>query len=142
MATWKPYHKTMQKFWNGNAPDLDAVSGLKMALFTATYVPAQATDELYSALANEVTGTNYTAGGEVLGSTLVDLAAGTITFDFANVTWLQHASGFTNARIAVVYEVSSSKLVCYADFAADKGNVAGPFEVEIDAAGCLTMAEV
>lgn len=140
MATWVPFHKQMQKDWNGAAIDLDAVAGLKVALFTAVYVPAAATDELYSALANEVTGTNYTAGGTVLAGTLVDLTAGVVTFDFNDVVWAQNASGFTNARIAVIYEVATSKLFAYADFAADKGNVAGPFTIQVDAAGCMTKA--
>jgi hypothetical protein len=144
MATWKPYHKFLEKQWNGNAVDLDG-TGLKIMLTTVTYVPTQATDEFKSSVTNEVTGTNYTARGEALGTPTVNLATGTVTFDAADVQWLQNAAGFSNARVAVLYHDTAvdatSKLVAYGVFAADKGNVDGDFTLEMDALGILTSIE-
>ena len=97
----------------------------KMALFTSTATLDAATTA-YSTT-NEVTGTNYTAGGVAL--TNVDpLSSGTTGYtQFANVT-------FTNvsltARGAVIYNSSkSNKAVCVLDFGADKTATAGDFVV-------------
>lgn len=137
---WVIYPQFKLKQENGNAIDLDAASGLKLALLTNAYVPA-GSDALFSGIsANEVSGSNYTAGGSVLASTTVTESGGTVTFDAADVTFTQHASGFTNARYAVVYEVATSKLVSRADFGADKGNVNGDFTVQMDALGIFTKA--
>ena len=140
---WKPFDNFMLKQWDGNAIDMNVASALKIAMLTVAYVPNQATDALFSAIvANEISGTNYTAGGTVLGNNTIVLAAGIVTFDGDDMTFAQSGSGFTNARIAVVYEVSSSKLIAFADFGADKGNVTGDLVLEMDAAGILTQAEV
>ncbi|MGB8275371.1 MAG: hypothetical protein WCF16_08915, partial [Alphaproteobacteria bacterium] len=64
------------------------------------------------------------------------------TFDANDVTWLQSATGFSNARKAVLYKdtgvATTSRLIAYADFAADKGNVAGDLTLQMDAAGIIT----
>lgn len=97
----------------------------KMALYAST-ATLDASTTAYSAT-NEVTGTNYTAGGVSL--TNVDPASsGTTGYtQFANAT-------FTNvtltARGALVYNSSkSNKAVCVLDFGADKTATAGDFVV-------------
>lgn len=137
---WTIYPQFKLKQHNGNGIDLDAASGLKLAILTNSYVPS-GSDALFSAIsANEVSGSNYTAGGSTLASTTVTEASGTVTFDSADVTFSQHASGFTNGRYAVIYEVSSSKLVCRENFGSDKGNVAGDLVLQMDAAGIFTVS--
>jgi hypothetical protein len=97
----------------------------KMALFTST-ATLDATTTAYSTT-NEVTGTNYTAGGVAL--TNIDPLTSTTTgyTQFANAT-------FTNvtltARGALIYNSSkSNKAVCVLDFGADKTATAGDFVV-------------
>lgn len=102
---------------------------LKVMLCTATYVPDQAAHQFKSSVTNEVTGGNYTARGATLASKTATITAHVFTFDSADITWLQHATGFTTARIAVFYKDTAvdgtSLLIAYYDLAADKGNVAG-----------------
>ena len=124
-----------------------AIAGtLKLAIVTATYTPDQALHDFFNDITNEVTGSNYTAGGNSCATpTWVDGGAGgTMTFDASDpATWVQHASGFSNGRRAILYydtgTGSTSRLVGYSnDFGADSGNVAGDFTIAFDAAGIYT----
>jgi len=124
-----------------------AISGtLKMAIVTGTYTPNQNTHDFFNDITNEVTGTNYTAGGNACASpgwTGPD-GSGVLTFDASDpATWLQNASGFSNGRRAILYYdtgvAATSRLVGYsANFGADSGNVAGDFTVTINASGIYT----
>lgn len=124
-----------------------AIAGtLKLALVTATYTVDQNLHDFFNDITNEVTGTNYTAGGNACTSptwTGPD-GSGVLTFDAADpATWSQHASGFTNARRAILYYdtgvSSTSRLVGYSnDFGADIGNVAGDVTVAFNASGIYT----
>lgn len=138
---WVLYHNFLLTQEDGTTPvDLNT-DALTMALTTASYVPAAATDTVWSGIsANEVSGTNYTAGGTAITGATATMATGTFTFDIDNVTWLQHASGFSNARYVVIKRTSDGRLIAYHDFGSSKGNVTGDFTVEIDAAGVFTKA--
>jgi hypothetical protein len=104
---------------------------IKVMLATATYVPDQAAHQFKSSVTNEVAfgSGNYTAGGVTLASKTATVTAHVLTFDSADLTWLQHATGFTTARIAVCYKSTgvdaTSLLIAYYDLASDRGNVAG-----------------
>jgi len=126
-----------------------AIAGtLKMALFK-TFSPSQNTDDFYNDLTagtNEVTGSNYSAGGNALASptwTGPD-GSGVLTFDADDpATWAQHASGFTNARRVIIYYdtavASTSTLVAYSDdFGADVGNTAADVVITLNASGIYT----
>ena len=82
---------------------------------------------------NEVTGTNYTAGGNTL--TRVDpTSSGTTAFtDFADTTW---ASSTITARGAMVYNdtASGNPAVVILDFGSDKTSTNGDFTVVFPAA--------
>lgn len=135
---WNMYHNFLLTQEDGSAQALDT-DVLKLALIDAVYSPAAATDTIFSGIsANEVTGTNYTAGGDTASGQTVTLAGGVVTFDIADNTWAQHAAGFADARYVVLYASVSGRLICYHDFVTDKGNVAGPFTVEMDALGVFT----
>lgn len=100
----------------------------KVALTTATYTADQAAHNHFAHVTNEVTGSNYTAGGATVGTQTVAVASHTLTADCADVTWTQHASGFSNARTAVLYAASGGTdtwLIAYYDLTSDRGNVAG-----------------
>ncbi len=61
----------------------------KVALITTLPTAAAVTPDL--ADFTEVTGTNYTAGGETSAATYTE-AAGTATFDLADVSWTQNGA--------------------------------------------------
>lgn len=146
---WNLYDLFRKKQAGGiaGAIDLTAVT-VKCALVTNTEVPDQNLDDFWNdASANEVSGTNYTAGGNAVGTVTVTMdGAGVVTIDGDDpATWLQNASGFSNARRAILYRdtgvASTSELIAFSDaFAADKGNVDGDFSITLDAAGIFTAA--
>lgn len=125
-----------------------AISGtLKCAIVTAAYSLDQVNHDFWNDVnANEVSGTNYTAGGNTcaLPTWTGPDGAGLLTFDASDpATWAQHAAGFSNGRRAIFYydtgSAATSRLVAYtADFGADSGNVAGDFSVAINASGIYT----
>ncbi len=91
---------------------------LKMALYTALSDIGPLTTAYTTT--NEITGTGYTAGGEVVtGATIsTDTQTGTVYVDFADVSW--PGANFT-ARGALIYNVTrSNKSVAVLDFGSDK----------------------
>ena len=91
---------------------------LYMALYTAFSDIGQATTAYTTD--NEITGTGYTAGGElVTGATIsTDTQTGTVYVNFDNVSW--PGANFT-ARGALIYNTSkSNKSVAVLDFGSDK----------------------
>ena len=91
---------------------------LRMALYTAFAVVGPTTT-IYTTT-NEVSGTGYTAGGEIItGATVsVDAQSGTVYVDFNNVSW--PGASFT-ARGALIYNVTQGNAsVAVLDFGSDK----------------------
>ena len=91
---------------------------LRMALYTAL-ADVGPTTAVYTT-ANEISGTGYTAGGEIVtGATVsVDVQSGTVYVDFDDVSW--PGASFT-ARGALIYNVTrSNKTVAVLDFGSDK----------------------
>ena len=109
----------------------------KVALYTSS-ATMDATTTAYS-VTNEVSGTNYTAGGEAI--TIVTAPTSTSTtawLDFTDVTW---ATSTITARGALIYnDTSSGNLaVGVLDFGSDKTSTAGNFSI-IFPAGDSTSA--
>lgn len=98
----------------------------KIALYTNS-ASFDATTTAYTT-SNEVTGTNYTAGGNTL--TRVDpTSSGTTAFtDFADTTW---ASSTITARGAMIYNDTAvgNPAVVILDFGSDKTSTNGDFTV-------------
>jgi hypothetical protein len=121
--------------------DLDTDT-IKVALVTSTYTPNIDTHTKFSDITNEVTGTGYTAGGVTLSSVTVtqDNTNDLAYMDAADVSW---ASSTITARGAVIYKstgtASTSPLVCYVDFGADKSSSSGTFQITWDAAGIVKL---
>jgi hypothetical protein len=91
---------------------------LRMALYTAFSDIGPAT--VVYTTDNEISGTGYTAGGElVTGATVsVDVQSGTVYVDFADVSW--PGASFT-ARGALIYNASQgNKSIAVLDFGSDK----------------------
>lgn len=149
MATISKYNHFLEKQLNGGAGtaalvvDFDTDT-IKVSLHTSSYTPDPDADVTYNDVSNEVSGTNYTSGGATLSGKSIAESSGTITFDATDVTWSQHASGFTDARYAVIYKStgtpSTSILIAVVDLVSDKGNVSGDFQLVWDAAGIITFA--
>lgn len=99
----------------------------KVALYTSS-ATLDATTTAYSST-NEVTGTNYTAGGAAI--TIVTAPTSTSTtawLDFTDTTW---ATSTITARGALIYnDTSSGDLSVGAlDFGSDKTSTAGNFTI-------------
>jgi len=102
----------------------------KIALYTSSASLGAGTTAYTTS--NEVSGTNYTAGGNTL--TRVDpSSSGTTGFtDFADTTW---SSSTITARGALIYNDSDSdKAVAVLDFGADKSSSGGDFTIQFPAA--------
>lgn len=142
MATAKLYGSFLGKALNKEVDyDTDTI---KVVLLTSSYTPNQDThDYLDDVVANEVSGTGYTAGGATLASkTLTYDGANNVTvLDAADVTW--SASTIT-ARYAVIYDASpgtnaTRPLIGYVDFGSDQSSTAGDFTITWDSTGIVRL---
>ena len=115
---------------------------IKVMLVSSSYSPNQDThDYLDDVVANEVSGTGYTAGGiSLTGKTnTYDAATNTIVLDAADVTW---PNSTVTARYAVLYNNSGASnatkpLIAYVDFVSDQSSTAGNFTITWDPAGIV-----
>jgi hypothetical protein len=117
----------------GATHDMDTHT-LKMALYTSSATLGAATTA-YSAT-NEVSGTNYSAGGVAITNASIATSGTTAYVDFDDVV-------FTNvditARGALIYNSSATnKAVAVLDFGEDKTATDGDFTVVMPAAGAST----
>lgn len=117
---------------------------IKVALLTSSYSPNQDTHDYFDdVVANEVSGTGYTAGGETLGSKTLTYDSGTnvVTLDAADVTW---GSSTITARYAVVYDATPATnatrpLIGYVDFGSDQASSSGNFTITWDSTGIVKI---
>lgn len=122
---------------------------VKLMLATGSYTPNQNTHDFRDDVgATEVSGTGYTAGGATVANVTATMdGSGNITIDGDDVaSYSQSASGFSNARRAILYiarggAASADELIAYSnDFGADVGNVAGALSISFSASGIITSA--
>ena len=109
----------------------NTVQTFKIALYTSS-ASLGATTTAYAST-NEVSGTNYTAGGNTLSISATPAASGTTAFlDFADTTW---SNATITARGALIYKSGGSNpAVAVLDFGTDKTSTAGDFTVQFPAA--------
>lgn len=89
---------------------------LKMALYTGN-ANLNADTTLYTT-SNEVVGTGYTAGGQIMMGVTVESFGYTAYVNFYNVTW---NPGVFTARCALIYNASKgNKSIAVLDFGSDK----------------------
>ena len=130
-------------FIGDKSHDLDADT-FKIALITTLPTAAAATPDL--ADFTEVTGTNYTAGGETSAATYVE-AGGVGTFDMADVSWTQNGAGPTDIVAALIYNtthVGTNDAVAFIDMTTDGGStpislVDGDISIAINGSGVFTL---
>ena len=102
---------------------------IKLALYTAgSGAPYSTSDTAYSSgVANEVSGTGYTTGGNTLSSPVVANQSNVATLTFAQT---QFTSATFGAAYAVIYNNSASdKLVVVLDFGGTKSCSNGTFTI-------------
>jgi len=87
--------------------------------------------------ANEVSGTGYTANGELLGSQTVTQGT-TAKFDGADTVW---TTATFSAYHAVLYDdtLAGDDLICSFDFGGIQTVTAGTFTIEWNASGIITL---
>lgn len=97
--------------------DFDPASGYtyKIALYDAN--ADLGADTLVYTTTNEVSGTGYTAGGEVLTKVAPSLSGSTALVTFENITW---ASASFTARGALIYNSTTNAAVAVLNFGEDK----------------------
>lgn len=97
----------------------------KIALYTSSATLGASTTA-YSAT-NEVTGANYTAGGNTLTAVSPTTSGTTAFTDFADTTW---TSATITANGALIYNsTSSNRAVCVLAFGSDKTSTSGDFTI-------------
>jgi hypothetical protein len=138
------YYSAIKGQWDGTANsvfDLDTDT-IKVSAHTNTYAPNQDTHDFFDDVTNEVSGTNYTAGGATLASPTVTRSTGTVTFDANDVVWTQSGAGFSTGRKFVVYRSTgtpaTSRLFSVVTADADVGNVTGDLTLQWNASGIAT----
>jgi len=117
---------------------------IKVALLTNSYTPDQDAHNYYDdVVANEVTGTGYTAGGNTLANKTnsYNSATNVITLDADDTTW---SSSTITARYAVVYDATPAlnadkPLIGYVDFGSDQSSSNGNFTITWDATGIVRI---
>lgn len=117
----------------GGIHDLDT-DVIKIALYT-NLAAWDATTTAYS-VTNEVVGTGYVAGGNILGTPVITLDGTTAIVDFADSTW---AAASITARSALLYNsTKANKAIAVLDFGADKISTLGDFTVVLPVAAAAT----
>ena len=117
---------------------------IKVALLTNAYTPDQDVHNyLDDVVANEVSGTGYTAGGNTLANKTNSYNSGTnvITLDADDTTW---SSSTITARYAVIYDATpatnaTKPLIGYVDFGSDQSSSNGNFTITWDATGIVRV---
>jgi hypothetical protein len=117
---------------------------IKVALLTNAYTPDQDAHNYYDdVVANEVTGTGYTAGGNTLANktNTYNSATNVIVLDADDVTW---SSSTITARYAVIYDATpatnaTKPLIGYVDFGSDQSSSNGNFTITWDATGIVRI---
>ena len=113
---------------------------IKVAMITNSSTPNFETHDFWGDLSgNEVSGTNYSAGGVALASKTLANASGTLKYDAADTTW--STATISSARAAVVYDdtLTNDPLICLVNFGADYASSAGTFQITWNASGIWTI---
>ena len=106
----------------------DSADTYKIALYTSAATLGAPTTA-YTAT-NEISGTGYTAGGQVLSGFSVTTSGTTAILDFTtDPSW---ANATITARGALIYNASkANKAVMVLDFGSDKSNSEGTFTIRL-----------
>lgn len=121
------YNNYLDDVFKGNIVSTDTY---KVMLVTSVYTPDQDTHTKRSDITNEIAGTGYTAGGQVIVPTFTkDTTNNRLQIVFPQVTW---PTSTLTARRAVYYKSrggasTADELVAHDDFVSDVVTTAGTF---------------
>jgi hypothetical protein len=123
----------------GGLHDLDTDS-LKIALIKAspsgTYGAATTNYSDVTGNSDEASGTNYTAGGQVLDSAAISVDGTTAIVDFADEVF---ANVTTSADGCIIYNTANSNsAICVIDFGGTVSATAGDLTIQFPAAAAST----
>ena len=123
----------------GGLHDLDTDS-IKLALIkpsnSGTYGAATTNYSNVTDASDESSGTNYSAGGQALGSPSITVSGTTAMVDFADEVF---ANVSTSADGCIIYNAGkSNKAICVIDFGGTVTAVAGDLTIEFPAVGSST----
>ncbi len=116
----------------------------KVALVNAGYLGDRDAHEVFADISNEVSGTNYTAGGKILDNIALtrDDANDRAVLDADNLVW--PVASFT-ARAAVLYHntgsSATSPLLAYIDFEEDLEAAGEDFTLQWHEDGIISLGE-
>ena len=118
--------------------DVDLVTDvINVALMGSGHVETVSDQVWGNVSAQEIAGTAYVAGGQVLANKTVTLLTPTSTWDADDSTWL--VATFS-AFYAVIYDITNtSSLICSINFGGAQSVVAGTFTIEWDSAGIISL---
>lgn len=146
------YGLTLEKMLIDTAAEsLESETDVRCALILDTYAQDYNTHAFWNSAAtgepgeHEVSGTGYTAGGELLTTTELTIASGVLTYDAADVSWA--SSTITDAMAAVGYfqvgadlsTPADDMLVFLSDFVTAASTSNGTFTVQWNASGIFTV---
>ena len=119
----------------GGVHDLDTDT-IKIALIqdtpSGTYGASTTNYSNVTVNTDEATGTNYTTGGNTLGSAVISLDGSTAIVDFADTTW---SSATVSADGCIIYNASqTNRAIAVIDFGGTKTSTNGDFTIEFPAA--------
>ena len=143
-AFW--YGLGVKQQWNSTAADRVVWPGAtdthKVSLHTSAYAYNQDTDNYFNNTTNEITGTNYVAGGYQLANKTLnyDTASNETRLDADDAVW---ATASFTANRAVIYKSTgvstTSLLMGYVLFGADQTVATATFTIQWDATGVLKV---
>jgi hypothetical protein len=103
----------------------NGADSIKLALYTSSATMGASTTA-YST-SQEVSGTNYSAGGGTLTNVTPTTSGTTAICDFADLTF---GTATVTARGCLIYNsTNSNKAICAIDFGGDKTSTAGDFTI-------------
>lgn len=107
----------------------------KLALYTNTLTPNFAASNPQYSSTNEVTGTAYTAGGAVIGTTTLAVSGVYVVWDGDDVTWA--ASTITGVRGGIAYadSLTGNNLIVGVNFGSDYATNDGSLLVSWSSSG-------
>ncbi len=141
-SMYNNYKKNISKInWEDNAG-----TTVKVLLVDSNYVvdiDTHLNKSDIDALSVEVSGTGYTAGGQAITNRVItiDNANDWASYDADDIVW---ASSTIIAHGAIVYldtgDASTSTLISYIDFGADKASSDGDFTIQFHVDGVFRVA--
>ena len=115
-----------------------SIDTYKIALYTSSATLGASTTAYSSS--NEVTGTNYSAGGVTLTGYTSGLSSSTAYITFSDPSW---ADSTITARGCLIYNSSkTNKAVACFDFGSDVVSVSGTFTIDLPAAGATALIRI